>query len=98
MKERLLLKPIPAPLSAALMFLFFIIPFSNLQAKTKIRTIITFNKEWKFYLGQVVNVNDESFDEKNWRRLDLPHDWSIEGKFNRLQYFSSNDSSFTFTT
>ena len=83
MKERLLLKPIPAPLSAALMFLFFIIPFSNLQAQSEIRQIISFNKDWKFYLGQVVNVNDESFDEKNWRRLDLPHDWSIEGKFDK---------------
>src|SRR6478672_11973406 len=40
-----------------------------------------FNKEWKFNLSDVSNAQDTSFQDSNWRLLDLPHDWSIEGAF-----------------
>jgi beta-galactosidase len=83
MKERLLHQPVHILIPTALFFLVFIIPFSDLQAQSEIRHIISFNKDWRFYLGEVTNVNDRSFDDKNWRRLDLPHDWSIEGKFDK---------------
>ena len=36
---------------------------------------------WKFHLGEVSNAQDASFPDKDWRNLDLPHDWSIEGAF-----------------
>jgi beta-galactosidase len=47
------------------------------------RTRVSFNKDWKFYLGAVSGANENSFDDNNWRNLNLPHDWSIEGKFDK---------------
>ncbi len=35
---------------------------------------MSFNAEWKFQLGDTI-------DEANWRTLNLPHDWAIEGDF-----------------
>ena len=42
-----------------------------------------FTKSWKFHLGDVTNGQEISFDDSQWRTLDLPHDWSIEGEFNK---------------
>ena len=45
------------------------------------RTRESFNKDWKFTLGDVKEGQAPGFDDSHWRILDLPHDWSIEGKF-----------------
>jgi beta-galactosidase len=39
-----------------------------------------FNADWKFALGDSPENSSVNFDDTNWRKLDLPHDWSIEGK------------------
>lgn len=39
-----------------------------------------FNADWKFALGDSADNSSVNFDDTNWRKLDLPHDWSIEGK------------------
>jgi beta-galactosidase len=41
-----------------------------------------FDYNWKFYLGDTTSAKSKGFDDKDWRNLDLPHDWSIEGKIN----------------
>jgi beta-galactosidase len=45
------------------------------------RTIIDFNNSWKFWLGDTAVAKEESYNDNNWRMLNLPHDWSIEGEF-----------------
>src|SRR5258706_8301173 len=50
-------------------------------AQSSSRTIIDFNKNWKFYLGDDSAAINPAYDDSNWRRLNLPHDWSIEGDF-----------------
>ncbi len=47
------------------------------------RKIENFGKNWKFYLGDVPEGQAPGFDDSQWRILDLPHDWSIEGKFSK---------------
>lgn len=37
--------------------------------------------DWKFKLGDYPGASNENFDDADWRSLDLPHDWSIEGNF-----------------
>ncbi|MGE5446827.1 MAG: glycoside hydrolase family 2 TIM barrel-domain containing protein [Bacteroidales bacterium] len=37
-----------------------------------------FNDGWKFHLGDVKGADSATFDDSQWRTLDLPHDWSIE--------------------
>jgi len=36
---------------------------------------------WRFHKGDVPGAEKPEFDDANWRLLDLPHDWSIEGPF-----------------
>jgi beta-galactosidase len=53
------------------------------QAQVNSRTIESFNGNWKFFLGKVSNAEDPKFDDTKWRTLNLPHDWSVEGKFDK---------------
>ena len=34
--------------------------------------------DWRFALGDYPQAIDKSFNDTDWRTLDLPHDWSIE--------------------
>ncbi len=47
------------------------------------RTVLNFNRDWTFNLGDVSNGQDNTFDDSKWRKLNLPHDWSIEGDFSK---------------
>lgn len=42
---------------------------------------VLFTQDWRFHLGDVANGQDTGLDDAQWRQLDLPHDWSIEGEF-----------------
>lgn len=42
---------------------------------------VSFNQDWRFHLGDVANGQDADLNDAQWRQLDLPHDWSIEGEF-----------------
>jgi beta-galactosidase len=63
----------------------FILTFfdSSISFSAKPRKIDDFGKGWKFNLGDVVNGQEVKFDDSQWRKLDLPHDWSVEGKFSQ---------------
>ena len=37
-----------------------------------------FDSNWKFSLGDVSGAESTTFDDSEWRSIDLPHDWSIE--------------------
>lgn len=39
-----------------------------------------FDFNWKFFLGDTTAASSTIFDDATWRSLDLPHDWSIEGR------------------
>src|SRR5689334_5906925 len=41
-----------------------------------------FDNDWKFKLGDDSLARLSDFKDTGWRNLDLPHDWSIEGKIN----------------
>ena len=38
-----------------------------------------FDDHWKFAPGDHKTAMENNFDDKAWRSIDLPHDWSIEG-------------------
>ena len=42
-------------------------------------------KEWSFHKGDVENGEDPNFEDEEWRLVDLPHDWSIEGPFRQFR-------------
>jgi beta-galactosidase len=45
------------------------------------RTIIDFDHDWRFRKGDDPAAPMPHFDDSAWRRVELPHDWSIEGPF-----------------
>jgi beta-galactosidase len=49
------------------------------EAPPRIRDSFDFG--WKFFKGDSAGAEQPGFSDANWRSLDLPHDWSIEGPF-----------------
>src|SRR5260370_14224749 len=43
------------------------------------RQRLSMDPGWRFTLGDPKGAEQPGFDDRAWRRLDLPHDWSIEG-------------------
>jgi beta-galactosidase len=43
------------------------------------RVVVSADSNWGFLLGDPSGAEARSFDDASWRRVDLPHDWSIEG-------------------
>jgi len=51
------------------------------KSRPEPRQVVEFNKGWKFFLGDDAQAQNPQFNDGAWRTLTLPHDWSIEGKF-----------------
>ena len=62
-----------------ILFFLFALSFTGLGA----REIENFNGHWKFSLNVGAKENPEApeYDDSGWRKLNLPHDWAIEGDF-----------------
>jgi len=45
--------------------------------------IKSFDSDWRFQRGDLDGADKVEFDDSAWRRLDVPHDWSIEGPFDK---------------
>ena len=59
-------------------FFMSLVGLSRLEA----REVINLNQGWRFMLGDgAYGVPD--VDDSDWRVLDVPHDWSIEGKYDK---------------
>ncbi|WP_439697129.1 glycoside hydrolase family 2 TIM barrel-domain containing protein [Mucilaginibacter sp. AW1-7] len=50
------------------------------QNLVKIERKQLFDYNWKFFQGDTASAKSRDFNDRSWRSLDLPHDWSIEGK------------------
>ncbi|MFP4547369.1 MAG: beta-galactosidase GalB [Fidelibacterota bacterium] len=71
-------------LTKILGIIFVTLMLSNCtQSLDKIRKIEDFGQNWKFHLGDVKDANQPEFNDSEWRVLDVPHDWSIEGEFSK---------------
>src|ERR1035437_6039897 len=55
--------------------------FSQTNTSGSGRDTRLFNDNWKFFKGDQQNAFQTSFNDKDWRSVELPHDWSIEGPF-----------------
>jgi beta-galactosidase len=47
------------------------------------RSTADFDNNWKFILDSTHNYSEINVKDNNWRTLNLPHDWSIEGTFSK---------------
>ena len=44
---------------------------------------VDFTTGWTFNLGDDESVSAPDYDDSGWRKLNLPHDWAIEGDFSK---------------
>jgi beta-galactosidase len=47
------------------------------------RTVIPLDDDWRFSRETVENAEFTGFDDHTWQNVDLPHDWAIEGPFDK---------------
>lgn len=53
------------------------------QAPARIQLTSDFEQEWRFIREDVPDAQRPELDDSTWRTVRLPHDWSIEGPFDR---------------
>ncbi|MFV5690101.1 sugar-binding domain-containing protein [Flavobacterium sp. ZT3R25] len=61
----------------------FLLLVACAPTKKQVRIVEDFNKNWNFKLGDYPTAIQSNFNTADWRTLQLPHDWSIEGAFNK---------------
>ncbi|MBR6539719.1 MAG: DUF4982 domain-containing protein [Bacteroides sp.] len=61
-----------------LLFIFLVGCTSQSEPDTR-RT--NFSDDWRFLLGDDASAANCAYDDSAWRKLNLPHDWAIEGDF-----------------
>src|SRR5690242_4858513 len=52
---------------------------ANISAQTRLTT--PFDADWRFLKGNAENAERTDFNDSAWKKLNVPHDWSIEGPF-----------------
>ena len=59
--------------------LLAIVSTADAQNKEKVTTrAIAFDSDWSFIKDSVRNAEQADFNDSKWRKVDLPHDWSID--------------------
>jgi beta-galactosidase len=51
--------------------------------KENVRITSSFDKDWQFIKEDVPGAEKPEFKDSEWRKLDVPHDWSIEGTYDK---------------
>jgi beta-galactosidase len=65
-----------------LILVFFLAAALTGNAQTS-RLESAFDNGWKFFKGDAGTAETYSFNDRSWRMVDLPHDWSIEDRPNQ---------------
>ncbi|EKU89680.1 hypothetical protein HMPREF9447_03118 [Bacteroides oleiciplenus YIT 12058] len=66
-----------------IIFLLNILPLSAQEHAIKIRESELFNFDWKFNKDNPENAQSVDYDDSNWRKLDLPHDFQLEQNWDK---------------
>ena len=60
-------------------FIAIIALLCSLAASARER--VCFDSDWKFILGDSAQMASPEYNDAHWRKLNVPHDWAIEGDF-----------------
>ncbi|GAB1308901.1 beta-galactosidase GalB [Urechidicola sp. KH5] len=72
-----------APIFKALLISFCFILFSCSNGQEIKRVHNSFNEGWSFQKGETGSEHLPDFNDSDWRQLNVPHDWAIEGPFDK---------------
>lgn len=68
-----------AAISSASGLIIILIFFSTCREKEYFtQRNLDFNQNWRFVEDSIEGAQKTDFDDRQWRLLDLPHDWSVE--------------------
>jgi beta-galactosidase len=56
--------------------------FASDSTETR-RTVRSLDANWTFQRGDSAGAEEPAFDDSGWQTLDVPHDWSIAGPFDK---------------
>jgi beta-galactosidase len=62
----------------AIVTLLLSLPYLRAIDNGSPRQVLAADSDWRFFLGDPAGAETASFDDSSWRKVDLPHDWSIE--------------------
>ncbi len=69
------------------LFLLIFTALVSCQDETEIKDSqhrkVAFNSGWQFHLNDSVKDQDTISENTRWRNIELPHDWSVEGEFDK---------------
>ncbi|HWS89656.1 MAG TPA: glycoside hydrolase family 2 TIM barrel-domain containing protein [Pyrinomonadaceae bacterium] len=71
----------PLRITNTLLLLLTALALAPSPARGQARVTAPFDNDWRFFKGDAQGAERPEFDDSGWRRLDVPHDWSIEGPF-----------------
>jgi beta-galactosidase len=55
----------------------------NVAVMGQPRSVTSFNSDWRFVKADMATAYEPAFDDSQWRMLELPHDWGVEGAFDQ---------------
>ncbi len=61
--------------------LFFFLSVSIVAGQVSFGDAHLINDDWSFHKGDHPAASNPDYDDSEWRRLHLPHDWSVEGPY-----------------
>jgi len=64
-----------------ILFLWLVAFGTTSNAADSSRTVLSFDADWRFLKAESKGAEQPSFDDSQWRKLTVPHDWSIEEPF-----------------
>lgn len=66
-----------------LLAFLFLASATLVRAETSPRIREKFDFDWRFQAGDIAEASAPEYNDTAWRRLDVPHDFSVEGEFSR---------------
>ncbi len=57
-----------------------VVPVKSAPSTTPGRQVLDADADWRFMLADPAGAEASAFDDASWRTVELPHDWSIEGR------------------
>lgn len=62
------------------LFLVALFRATSMEAQGVFGNSTCFNEDWLFHLSDDSSMSQDTYDDAKWRKLVLPHDWSIEAQ------------------
>ncbi len=74
------MKPHRQSFFSLIIYALFAVFFTACSTNEELRTTELFNDGWLFKLGASTSASMVDYDDSQWAKVKLPHDWAIEGR------------------